>query len=184
MGKTFGLNAVDWEQRVDVDRLRRERLERISGLLERSEMGALLCFDMANIRYVTSTHIGTWAMDKLARFSLLCRGAEPIVWDFGSAARHHELYCPWLEDRTPAGISTMRGAMSPESGRAEDVAAKIRRELDARGLADEPRVIRVHRLFHRREQPALAGRQHGGVTPGVSPGVGDREAAIGFTRDL
>ncbi|HEY8859373.1 MAG TPA: M24 family metallopeptidase, partial [Gaiellales bacterium] len=138
MGKTFGLNAVDWEQRVDVDRLRRERLERISGLLERSEMGALLCFDMANIRYVTSTHIGTWAMDKLARFSLLCRGAEPIVWDFGSAARHHELYCPWLEDRTPAGISTMRGAMSPESGRAEDVASKIRRELDARGLADEP----------------------------------------------
>jgi Xaa-Pro dipeptidase len=138
MGKTFGLNAVDWEQRVDVDRLRRERLQRISGLLERSEMGALLCFDMANIRYVTSTHIGTWAMDKLARFSLLCRGAEPIVWDFGSAARHHELYCPWLEDRTPAGISTMRGAMSPESGRAEDVASKIRRELDARGLAGEP----------------------------------------------
>ena len=79
MGKTFGLNAVDWEQRVDVDRLRRQRLERIGGLLERSELGALLCFDMNNIRYITATHIGTWAMDKLARFSLLARGAGPPV---------------------------------------------------------------------------------------------------------
>jgi Xaa-Pro aminopeptidase len=138
MGKTFGLMAVDWEQRADMDRLRRDRLQRISGLLEESELGALLCFDMGNIRYITATHIGTWAMDKLARFTLLVRGQLPIVWDFGSAARHHQLYCPWLEDRTPAGISTMRGAMSPDSGRAEDVAAKIRRELDRHGLAGEP----------------------------------------------
>jgi Xaa-Pro aminopeptidase len=138
IGKKFGLMGVDWEQRVDLDRLRRQRLERISLLLEQSEMGALLCFDMGNIRYITATHIGTWAMDKLARFTLLCRGHPPIVWDFGSAARHHELYCPWLEDRTPAGISTMRGAMSPESGRAEDVAAKVHRELERHGLAGEP----------------------------------------------
>ncbi len=75
MGKTFGLMGVDWEQRVDLDRLRRERLERISLLLEQSEMGALLCFDMGNIRYITATHIGTWAMDKLARFTPA--GARP-----------------------------------------------------------------------------------------------------------
>src|SRR4051794_17727120 len=130
MGQTFGITAVDWEQRVDMDRLRRERLERITRLLEQSEIGSLLCFDMANIRYVTATHIGTWAMDKVARFSLLTRAGEPIVWDFGSAARHHDLYCPWLEGRSPAGISTMRGAMSPDSGRADDVAAKIKRALD------------------------------------------------------
>jgi len=138
MGKTFGLNAVDWEQRIDIERLRRERLARIAGVLDGSQLGALLCFDMGNIRYVTATHIGTWAMDKLARFSLLPRGGEPIVWDFGSAARHHELYCPWLDGRTPAGISTMRGAMSPQSGRAEDVADKVWRELEAWGLAAEP----------------------------------------------
>jgi Xaa-Pro aminopeptidase len=138
MGSTFGLNIVAWEQRVDIDRLRRERLARIKGLLAESEMGAMLCFDMANIRYVTATHIGTWAMDKLARFSLLARDDEPIVWDFGSAARHHQIYCPWLEGRAPAGISTMRGAMSPESGRAEDVAEKVRRELELRDLLGEP----------------------------------------------
>jgi Xaa-Pro aminopeptidase len=155
--RTYGLNSVDWEQRVDVDRLRRERLARISGLLEESEMAALLCFDMANIRYITATHIGTWAMDKLARFSLLPRGHEPIVWDFGSAARHHDLYCPWLDGRSPAGISTMRGAMSPDSGRAEDVAEKIARELAERELTGAPVGVDVV------EPPVMFALQRAGI---------------------
>src|SRR5213592_4278579 len=137
--RTYGTMQVDWEQRADLDRLRRERLARAKQHLERSELGALLCFDMANIRYITATHIGTWAMDKLIRFCLLPQGDEPIMWDFGSAARHHQLYNPWLADgRSRAGISTLRGAMSPESGRAEDVANKIRAELEQRGLLSEP----------------------------------------------
>jgi len=61
------------------------------------------------------------------------------MWDFESAARHHKMYCPWLgEDRSRAGISTLRGAMSPQSGRAEDVARKIKIELEKFGLANEP----------------------------------------------
>src|SRR5215213_5639493 len=136
---TYGTMAVDWEERVRFDRLREERLARISSLLGESELGALLCFDMTNIRYVTATHIGTWAQDKLNRFCLLPQGDEPIMWDFGSAARHHQLYNPWLGDgRSRAGISTLRGAMSPESGRAESVARKIRVELEERGLLGEP----------------------------------------------
>ncbi len=62
--KTHGTMAVDWEQRIDFDRLRRERLAKAKALLAKSEMGALLCFDMNNVRYLTSTHIGTWAQDK------------------------------------------------------------------------------------------------------------------------
>src|SRR5437588_8235441 len=137
--KTYGLNAVDWEQRTDFDRLRRQRLARAKTALAASDLGALLLFDMYNIRYVTATHIGTWATDKAARFALLPRGDEPIMWDFGSAARHHKLYNPWLgEERSRAGISTMRGSFAPEAGRAEDVARKIKLELEARGLLGQP----------------------------------------------
>jgi len=137
--RTYGLMGVDWEARADYDRLRRERLARAKQMLAGSEMGALLCFDMNNIRYLTATHIGTWALDKAARFALLPRGDEPIMWDFGSAARHHRLYCPWLgDDRSRAGISTMRGSFAPAMGRAEDVARKIAVELEARGLLGEP----------------------------------------------
>jgi Xaa-Pro aminopeptidase len=136
--KTFGLMAVDWEERVNIERLRQDRLHRIKTALKKSELGSLLCFDMNNIRYITATHIGTWAMDKLVRFSLLPQDDEPILWDFGSAARHHQIYCPWLGERSRAGISTLRGATNPGSGMAEDVAKKIKLELEKRKLSNEP----------------------------------------------
>jgi Xaa-Pro aminopeptidase len=163
--RTYGPNAVDWEERVDLDRLRTQRLERLKASLDRSELGALLSFDFHNIRYMTSTHIGTWAMDKLIRFALLPRGAEPVVWDFGSAARHHQLYNPWLDGRPAdpeqgrarAGISTLRGAFNPDAGIAEEVAAKIRRELDRHGLADQPVGVDLAEL------PVLAAMEAAGL---------------------
>ena len=144
--KTFGLMGVDWEERVNLERLRRERLSRIKAALKKSEMGALLCFDMNNIRYITATHIGTWAMDKMVRFSLLPQDDEPIMWDFGSAARHHQIYCPWLAERSRAGISTLRGATHPGSGLAEGVAKKIKLELEKRKLHNEPLGVDVIEL--------------------------------------
>ena len=92
---------VDWEERVDFERLRTQRLNRIKGLLKNSELGALLSFDMNNIRYLTATIIGTWALDKLVRYCLLPQDDEPILWDFGSAARHHQLYCPLVGRAVP-----------------------------------------------------------------------------------
>src|ERR1700752_2660286 len=94
---TFGTNTGDWETRGDMDRLRRQRLARLRDQLELSELGAVLAFDFSNIRYMTSTHIGTWAIDKMIRFALLVRGGDPIVWAFGSAAKHHQLYNPSLD---------------------------------------------------------------------------------------
>ena len=158
MGHTYGLSAVDWETRVDVERLREERLARAQKLLSESELGALLCFDSANIRYITATHIGTWSMDKLIRFALLPQGEKPTIWDFGSAARHHQLYCPWLgEGHAPAGISTMRGAFLPEAGRAESVAEKIRGELETNDLLGEPLGVDVV------EPPVLFALQKAGI---------------------
>jgi Xaa-Pro aminopeptidase len=158
--KTFGTMGVDWEQRVDFERLRTQRLARIKQQLADSELGALLCFDMNNIRYITATHIGRWALDKLVRFCLLPQGDEPIMWDFGSAARHHAMYSPWLDgaNRSRAGISTLRGAIAPEAGRAEAVAGKIRVELEQRGLMDEPLGVDVVEL------PVLRALEAEGIT--------------------
>src|SRR5687767_2350019 len=138
--RTSGPKAVDWEQRVDLDRLRTERLARIKAQVEASDLGSLLTFDFSNIRYLTATHIGTWAMDKLIRFAVLPRGGEPVLWDFGSAAKHHQLFNPWLDgtERARAGISTLRGAFHPEAGIAEEVARKVATVLREHGLENEP----------------------------------------------
>ncbi len=157
MLRTHGVMGVDWEERVNFERLRTERLARIKSILAKAEIGALLCFDQNNIRYITATHIGTWAMDKVSRFCLLPQNDEPINWDFGSAARHHQLYCPWLGERSRAGISTLRGAMQPESGMARDVARKIRIELEPRGLLKEPLGVDIV------EPPVLFALQNEGI---------------------
>jgi len=158
---TYGINAVDWEERINQDRLRSERLANLRVHLEKSDVGALLAFDFANIRYMSATHIGTWAIDKAIRFALITRKSDPIVWDFGSAAKHHKLYNPWLDvttteaDADPhaahhgavkprlesgarAGISTLRGAFHPDAGIADEVARKVKRELEKFGLLGEP----------------------------------------------
>ena len=74
--RTYGTMAVDWEERVNFERLRGERLTRAKAEVESAGLGGLLCFDMYNIRYITSTNIGQWARDKLSRFTLLPRGDE------------------------------------------------------------------------------------------------------------
>ena len=131
--------AVDWEQRIDFARLRSDRLEKARASLRDSSLGAVLLFDQNNIRYVTSTHIGEWARDKSARCVLLPREGDPVLWDFGSAAKHHQLYAPWLpESSWQAGVTSMRGAMPRETGVPDALAARIHRELAERGLAGEP----------------------------------------------
>ena len=131
--------AVDWEQRIDFARLRTERLERARASLRESDLGAILLFDQNNIRYVTSTHIGEWARDKNARFALLPRGDDPILWDFGSAARHHQLFAPWLPpENFRAGVAPMRGAMPVETGIPDRLGERIAHELRERDLAGEP----------------------------------------------
>jgi Xaa-Pro aminopeptidase len=131
--------AVDWEQRIDFAKLRSDRLEKARESLRNSSLGAVLLFDQNNIRYVTSTHIGEWARDKSARCALLPREGDPVLWDFGSAAKHHQLYAPWLpESSWQAGVTSIRGAMPRETGVPDALAARIHRELADRGLAGEP----------------------------------------------
>jgi Xaa-Pro dipeptidase len=131
--------TVDWEQRVDPDRLRTYRFGRARDALEASELGALLLFDFNNIRYVTSTHIGEWARDKMTRFALLTRGGQPHLWDFGSAAKHHRLYCPWLPpENVRGGMIGLRGAVAPEAGLFAGAAREVRDILRAEGVSDMP----------------------------------------------
>ncbi len=134
-----GRMAVDFEERVDMARLRDYRLGRARAALEASELGALLVFDVNNIRYISATMIGEWARDKVARYALLALGGEPVVWDFGSAARHHQLYAPWLRpENCRAGMLGLRGSVAPDAGLVHHAAREIRGLLEDAGVADQP----------------------------------------------
>jgi len=139
-----GRMQVDFEERVDFRRLHEYRLARTRNALAASKLGALLVFDQYNMRYISSTVIGEWARDKLTRWSLLTGNGEPYVWDFGSAARHHKLYAPWLpQNHCLAGNVGLRGAIHPRVGLFEEAAREIKDILVREGVADMPLGIDV-----------------------------------------
>lgn len=134
-----GTMTVDFEERVNPDRLRSYRLDRVRQALDASDLGAILVFDHNNIRYISGTHIGEWARDKMTRYVLLTRGGEPHVWDFGSAAKHHRLYAPWLKpENVNGGMIGLRGAVAPDAGLFAAAAKEIREILQAEGAGKTP----------------------------------------------
>ena len=150
---------VDWEERWNVERLRQYRFGRARSALAASDLGALLLFDFNNIRYVTSTHIGEWARDKMTRYALQTRGGEPHIWDFGSAAKHHRLNCPWLQEANiHAGMVGLRGAVAPDAGLFTAAAKEIARILRDEGVADMPLGIDIS------EPPMVAALEAEGIT--------------------
>jgi Xaa-Pro aminopeptidase len=134
-----GHMGVDYEERVDFARLRDYRLSRARAALEASECGAFLLFDFYNIRYTTHTWIGGALGDKMIRYALLTRDRDPVLWDFGSAVKHHKLYSTWVpEENYRAGFLGFRGAVAPTVGLMESAVAEIKSLLTEAGVADQP----------------------------------------------
>lgn len=142
-----GRTHVDYEERVNFDRLHQYRVSRIKQALAQSNLGALLCFDNNNIRYMTSSVIGEWSRDKICRYSLLTGNSEPFLWDFGSAAAHHKLYQPRLKpENCLAGMLGLRGSVPHEVGLLRRAAKEIKSILQDQGVADMPLGIDIAEL--------------------------------------
>ena len=135
-----GIAGVDWEVRVDFERLRTYRLDRTKEALEASELGALLLFDTSNIRYVTATQIGYWAFNKGERYALLTRTGRPRIFDFGSAAKAHRLQLPHLYDETNSvgGNTGLQGAIHPRVGLQARAVKEIKSIMAEEGVGDMP----------------------------------------------
>ncbi len=134
-----GVMGVDWENRVDFERLRQYRLARVREMLETYDLGAVLLFETSNIRYATATQIGYWAFNKGERYALVTRNSRPRIWDFGSAAKAHRLQLPHLYDTTNSvgGNTGLQGAIGPETGLHSRAAREIKAVLEDEGIAAE-----------------------------------------------
>ena len=96
MGANFGIAGLDWQQRVNWDRLRKYRTERARAMMKKHGLGALLCMYDENVRYLTGTLTPGWNRLKPGlRYAMLCGDGAP---DFVRARRSR------LSDRTPLAL--------------------------------------------------------------------------------
>ena len=133
-----GLMGVDFETRVDFRRLQRYRLARARKRCATPSAARSCCS--------TSTTSATSRVPRSASGSATSSAGsrcspstEPIVWDFGSAAVHHRLYCDWLDPRQcRAGMLGMRGTVPPSFGLMQAHSKEIMALLREAGCADVP----------------------------------------------
>ncbi len=96
MEGTRGSMAVDWEERIDTQRLRRERRERALERMCDAGLGSMLLINDPNVRYVTGLAMtGGSGAD---HYTLLLSDGQTVHWDTADHASNQRFNCPWLDD--------------------------------------------------------------------------------------
>jgi len=108
---THGMMQVDYEQRIDFDRMRKHRTDRIQKYMDEFDVDCLLLFDTGNKRYSTSTAVASPEVDNMGRYAIIPREGKPHIFGFGSEVAAEKLYCPWVADTTFPAHGTMYGAL-------------------------------------------------------------------------
>jgi hypothetical protein len=102
---------VDYEQRMDMDRMREYRVSRIKKYMDEFDIECLLLFESGNKRYATSTAVASPEVDNMGRYAIVPRIGYPHIFGFGSEVAAEKLYCPWIKEYTFPANGTMYGAL-------------------------------------------------------------------------
>jgi Xaa-Pro dipeptidase len=140
----WGTMAKDWEAGVDFSRMIKERFDRAQATVKAKGLGAVLCFNFDNIRYITGTHIGEWGRDKMNRYCICPKEGASYLFDPAVPAKR--ISSPWMEDRMEAAISNMVGALPPAMNVQDVFAKQIKRVLTQYGVEKEPLGIDILEL--------------------------------------
>ena len=123
--RTYSATAADWQARVDFDRLRRDRLSRARMMMEKHDLGALVCFVGENVRYITSVYQGNWKNNIYIRYCVLPRGGDPVLFETaGSDLECAKIDAPWLEGNIRPAI-TWKWSETAESMMADRMAQSV-----------------------------------------------------------
>src|SRR5512142_1762264 len=104
--RMYSQTGADWQQRVDFDRLRKDRLARLRQQMEARDLGALVLFAGANIRYATGSYQGNWKYNINIRYAVVPNGGEPVLFETAGSDLHcGEIDLPWMEGRIRPAIT-------------------------------------------------------------------------------
>ncbi len=127
------------EDKIDLPRMRRERVEKARAQMEKEGIGAYLCFDNANLTYLTDTYTIKVA-PLLARNVVFPRTGDPILYEWGFRwQRVRDELAPWLKGNVRPGwrlrFYLMRG-LKPQAFLDD-----LKRVLSEHGVLNEPLAV-------------------------------------------
>jgi Xaa-Pro aminopeptidase len=129
--RVYSQTGADWQYRIDFERLRKDRLEKVREQMNAHNLGGLLLFAGANIRYVTGSYQGNWKYNINIRYVVLPNNGEPVLFETaGSDLRCAEMDLPWMEDRIQPAITWQwaEGAVPMMADRMARGVAEVLRE--------------------------------------------------------
>ncbi len=104
--RVFSTTATDWEERVNFERMRKERLAKLHKQMEMNDFGALVLFQGHNIRYATGTWQGVWKCENFTRYAVVCDKALPVLFEtVGTDIECAKMDAPWLQGRIRPAVS-------------------------------------------------------------------------------
>jgi Xaa-Pro aminopeptidase len=134
--RVFSTSGTDWQDRVDFDRMRADRLARAREMMEKHDLGGLILFVGENVRYVTGVYQGNWKNNIFIRYAVLPRGGEPVLFEtVGSDLVNAQIDAPWLHDVRPA--MTWKWSEGAEGEMAARMARSIADVLREAGVQKE-----------------------------------------------
>ena len=122
MGANFGIAGLDWQQRVNWDRMRKYRLERARERMKAHGLGAMLCMYDENVRYLTGTLTPGWNRLKPGlRYAMLCGDDPPVLFEQGDLGFQIERHSPWIPKENVQVVVRLdqgRGRRRPRASRS------------------------------------------------------------------
>ncbi|HEX5451953.1 MAG TPA: aminopeptidase P family N-terminal domain-containing protein, partial [Candidatus Limnocylindrales bacterium] len=135
----YGVEAADWQERINVERLRAERAERARAAMRAAGVPAILVTRPQHTRYLTGIR-GPEFQPQLWYVLFFAEG-EPVVFHHAGWISSYPSQAPWIREwRLARAWFSGGGGTGPEVIEEESrlFAAGIADELRARGLAGEP----------------------------------------------
>ena len=148
---SFGKMNVDYQARVDFDRLRKQRLERAHKMLKKYGLGSAMVYNWDSRRYLTSifehhSYARHMPLVSLVGYALLIRdqGFPYVTADPKLDMKQLEETCPWLKgkiltpDQLPQPDVIRMAPRELQEERWLRTAEKVKQILKENGVADLP----------------------------------------------
>ncbi len=136
----FGITGLDWQQRINWDRLRTYRLERAREMMKKHGFGAMLCMYDENVRYLTGTLTPGWNRLKPGlRYAILCGDGQPVLFEQGDIGAQIQRHTPWIPpENIRYSYAWIKGAAGPASKQqVTKFTVAIKEEMKRHGVAGE-----------------------------------------------